>query len=627
MTTLSPANRVGGATREFVRHRGPVTAVAGIPGSRAVVSSAYDGAVARFDFGSGAVELLGYHDHLANKITVNAAGSLAASSSSDYSVNIWDLGRGSLARRLIAHSDDVEDFAFVDDHLGVSVSRDCRILVWDLDSGAVLRAIEGHEKDVLSVNCVGDQIFTSGDDMTLRVWDLRSGELLRTWGPFDQETDSCAVDPIHRRAVLGCDDGVVRIFALDSGKSVAEIAAHASGIKRVAVSPVSGDILSAAYDQRLLVWDAESLDLKAELDSRPTTWERSINWSPDGAEIIAGTFDGTVLHWDSRSGRCLGELGERGAGNACLNDVSANAAGEFATVSDDGRVRLGHFQAANATWLSDAEPTTGPVLANAVVLDDKHGLVAAGCHDQKVVLFDKLDGSLRPRWELPLGEGPINCLRVAQSRGCEGQIFAACYSGAVVCIGPEAEILSRARPHDGAVKALRLHPEDRRGVSCCAGGSLRSWNFAGEILHDFPGHLAIVDDVDIDPSGKLIASVSRDFTMNVYDLSEGRLLRSFSLGRRSPKAVCFFDSDSVIVSNYWGSLTRFDWRGDTVVSRCIAENGISSLSRAGDHLIAVSYDGGAYLVRPSDLRVVGELRGMRQRLVPSPLITPAAVEA
>ena len=131
------------------------------------------------------------------------------------------------------------------------------------------------------------------------------------WGPFENETDSCAIDPIHRRVVLGCDDGVIRVFDIDSSDAVAEIAAHASGIKKVATSPVNGDILSAAYDQKILVWDAEDFSRKVDLERKATTWERSFNWAPDGQRILAGTFDGTALVWDAASGRCLDEVGER----------------------------------------------------------------------------------------------------------------------------------------------------------------------------------------------------------------------------------------------------------------------------------------------------------------------------
>ncbi len=608
----------------FVRHRGPVTCVAGIPGTNAAISSAYDGAVAYVDFASGQVELLGYHDHLVNRIRVNRDGTRAASSSSDYSVYIWNLTTRTRERVLLGHSDDVEDFAFVDDHTGVSVSRDWRIIVWNLDNGAIRRIIEGHEKDVLSVVCAGNRIYTSGDDMTLRVWDLDSGELVTMWGPFENETDCCAIDPQRHRAILGCDDGVIRIFDTQRGNTVAEIPAHRSGIKMVATSPVSGDILSAAYDQRILVWNANDFELKLELESKPSTWERSFNWSPDGERIMAGTFDGTQLVWDAASGRCLDEIGEREAGNACLNDVSANQAGQLATVSDDGFVRLGRLTPDDSQWLEQIEPRSGRMLANAVTLDDLSGLVVSGAHNQKLHLFEHQFDRLANEVEVHLGEGPINCVRVAHHPGYEAQVFAACYSGAIVRVDRTGEILGKVRVHDGAVKALRLHPQATVGVSCCADGTLCSWSFDGEQLTDYPGHMAIVDDVDVSPSGDLITSVSRDFTAKVYDFASGKLLHSFSLGRRSPKAVCFYDDRTIIVTNYWGALLRIDLQDQSIATRSIAENGISSASRSGDYLVAVSYDGAAYLVDPRTLEVVNTLRSMTQRLEPSAMIPPPA---
>ena len=118
--------------QKYCRHRGPVTCVAGIPGKHAAVSSAYDGSVAYVDYDRGTMELLGYHDHLVNRITVNACGTIAASASSDYTIHLWDLQTRQLIRILRGHSDDVEDFAFANSDYGVSVGRDWRILVWGL---------------------------------------------------------------------------------------------------------------------------------------------------------------------------------------------------------------------------------------------------------------------------------------------------------------------------------------------------------------------------------------------------------------------------------------------------------------------------------------------------------------
>jgi len=610
----------------FDRHRGPVTCVTGIPGRCAAVSSGYDSAVGIVDLEHDAIALLGYHRHLVNRVVVNPSGTLAASCSSDYTVCLWDLDRLKPVKLLQGHWDDVEDFAFVDDKTGISVSRDRRIFIWNLETGAIRRTLDDHQRDVLSVEYAKDKIYSAGDDMTLRQWDLETGELLRTWGPFEVETDTCSIDPLYDRVVLGCDDGNIRIFDCDTGKSIRQIDAHRSGIKKVAVSPLTGDILSAGYDQRILVWDAVSFDFKLELENHTATWERSLNWAPDGDSILAGTFDGTILRWTARDGRLVAEITGDAipASNACMNDVSALLNGVTATVSDDGYIRTAQLATAGSEWRQSVVPHSGRVLMNAVCLvgtgseEGPDGLLLAGAHDQKLHLFKVSDGRLYDETELVLDEGPINCIRVAQTRTGPGDIFVACYSGVVVRVMLDKVrglvINRRLSIHDGAVKSVRIHPRQEYGVSAAADGSMYAWDFDGNICSRFAGHTAIIDDVDFDPTGHCLASVSRDFTVNVYDSDRGRILHAVLLGRRSPKCVLFWDKNTIVVGNYWGDLWRVELPQERVTAFRIGANGISSLSRCGDHIAAVSYDGSLCLVDPADMSVISRIRAMHQKL-------------
>jgi WD40 repeat protein len=602
------------AGSSWTRHRGPVTCAAAIPGTQKVITSAYDGAVGLFDRVSSEVHLLGYHDHLVNRVTVNAAGTQAATSSSDYNIILWDLDTMRPIRTLRGHSDDVEDFAFIDHRTGASVSRDWRVLLWDLETGAVTRILDRHQKDVLSVSYHNGKLFTSGDDMTLRVWDVQTGEQLTVWGPFESETDTSAIDPLRGRAVLGCDDGYLRIFDITTGDTISEIHAHCSGIKKVAVCPETGDIVSAAYDQKIIIWDGNDLKKRVQLESRPALWERSINWS-DATAILAGTFDGTVLVWDASTGKCTEEIGDSDEikGNACFNEASAGANGDFAAVSDDGYVRLGRLTEGNARWTAKNEPATGRVLMNAVTFDERSGLVVCGAHNHTLYFFDKTGDTLINERAIRLGEGPINSIRVAHQPGYENVVFAGCYSGAIVCASSAGTIRHKFRVHENAVKALRLHPSKPLGTSCSADGVLATWDLEGNLLHELLGHTAIIDDVDIDPTGRFIASTGRDFTLKVYEVESARMCHSVSLGRRSPKALCFFDARTVVVSNYWGELIKVTLDDGRVVHRTIAGNGISSVNRCGNNIIATSYDGAIYLVCVDDLTIVENLREMIQR--------------
>jgi WD40 repeat protein len=606
--------KLSGERTAWTRHRGPVTGVVSIPGTCWAVTSAYDGAVGLFDLATGAVELLGYHDHLVNRVVVRDDGAKAASCSSDYSIHIWDVGSRRRERVLLGHSDDVEDFVFVDAETGVSASRDRRIIVWNLSTGAIRRVLAGHEKDVLAVVAAAGKVYSSGDDKTLRVWDLETGAQESMWGPFENETDTCAIDLRRNRAVLGCDDGCIRVFDASTGELKQMIEAHSSGIKKVAVSPTSGDLLSAAYDQKIIVWDSGTFARKVTLEKSPSTWERSLTWSPDGTEILAGTFDGTVLLWDAVTGELEREIGEKGAepGNPCFNDIAVSSEGRITAVSDDGFVRVVRLSEDEDCWTEKVEPRHGRVLMNAVTASDACSLVVAGCHDHTVLIFKCTAHGLSDEIGVPLDEGPINSLRVASHAGYRCEVFAACYSSRIVRVSPSGEVRARIQVHEGAVKSLRLHPRETIGVSCGADGLLLSWTFEGELLERFLGHTAIINDVDLDPAGRRLASVSRDFTVKIFDVATGRLEHSIPIGRKSLKSVCFWDDETVLIGDYWGGLIRVDLAKETSRRAVVASNGISALARSGQHVAATSYDGAIYLVRP-DLTVVRTLRAMRQK--------------
>ena len=71
---------------------------------------------------------------------------------------------------------------------------------------------------------------------------------------------------------------------------------------------------------------------------------------------------------------------------------------------------------------------------------------------------------------------------------------------------------------------------------------------------------------------------------------------------------------TVIVGNYWGYLMRVDLASGKVTRARISQNGISSVCRGGEHVMASSYDGRIYLVEPSGLELAGSLTAMTQRV-------------
>jgi WD40 repeat protein len=124
--------------------------------------------------------------------------------------------------------------------------------VWDLDSGELLRTLEGHAKSVeaVAVSPDGRRAVSASRDNTLRVWDLDSGELLRTLEGHAESVQAVAVSPDGRRAVSASRDNTLRVWDLDSGETLATFAADYP-LNCCYISPQSGTLVAGDSSGRV----------------------------------------------------------------------------------------------------------------------------------------------------------------------------------------------------------------------------------------------------------------------------------------------------------------------------------------------------------------------------------------
>jgi WD40 repeat protein len=164
----------------------------------------------------------------------------------------------------------------------------------------------------MSVTPDGRRAVAGGESFAASVWDLNTGSVVATLGPFGQPgsggVTSAAIHPDGSKVAVRiiADEPRVAIVALD-GSVLAEFAFEppATSAGHIAFSP-DGSLL-AAGGSRLKVFDTESWTPLWEVEEVEAHdgGVFHLDFSPDSRSIVTTGPDGFVRLWDARDGSLL----------------------------------------------------------------------------------------------------------------------------------------------------------------------------------------------------------------------------------------------------------------------------------------------------------------------------------
>ena len=159
---------------------------------------------------------------------------------------------------------------------------------------------------VLSVRWAPGGLFclTGASDRTVRLWNPRSGLLVKTYTALGAEVrDACSAPDRGSIAACGGDRQVV-LFDVPSAAVLRRFPGHeARGVNSVAFAGPGGAVLvSGGYDRAVRVWDCRSRSA-APVQTFAAFRDSVTSVVADGPEIVAGSVDGTVRSFDARLGR------------------------------------------------------------------------------------------------------------------------------------------------------------------------------------------------------------------------------------------------------------------------------------------------------------------------------------
>ena len=208
-----------------------------------------------------------------------------------------------LLHRLEGHGANVYALAF--DPQGETLASggdDGNVKLWDVRSGAFLRTFGsgGPTIRAAAFDPLGRSLASVGDDRTLRVWDLRTHQLV-TVLEFAERLHSLAFHPTGSWLVAGGDGGhLLSIRMTPSPKVLAELNEQAAEIYGLGFDP-SGETLAAGLNRTIALYDFPAGRRLRMLEGHESG-VGGVAFDPRGQTLASASTDGTVRLWDFRTG-------------------------------------------------------------------------------------------------------------------------------------------------------------------------------------------------------------------------------------------------------------------------------------------------------------------------------------
>lgn len=165
----------------------------------------------------------------------------------------WKYGRHSI-KIFKGHTDGVLCLAF-DDTLLATGSYDSTIKIWDIDTGEVLRTLTGHTMGVKCLRFDQSKLVSGSLDGTVKMWNMKTGQVIRTFPGHDGAVSSVDFDAMILAS--GSEDKTVRVRNFRTCSRVV-LRGHTDWVNSVKVHAASQTLFSASDDNTVRMWDLEA---------------------------------------------------------------------------------------------------------------------------------------------------------------------------------------------------------------------------------------------------------------------------------------------------------------------------------------------------------------------------------
>ena len=250
------------------------------------------------------------------------------------------------SRTLVEYDNWVISVAFSPDGKYIaSGSSDNTIKIWEVKSNKLIKTFEGHDAPVVSVAFSLDGKYIASGSNTIRIWDVKTGNQIKeleghkyyevdgvSWSSDGKMLASCSF--YHKEII---------IWEVETGSPIEIFSLPKCSPSSISWSSDGKMLAFGSYNGKIIILDIEIRKLIKKFEGHTYYKVDGVSWSPDGKMLAScfsdlfGILGGTLIIWDVETGNQIKKL----EGHYLIKGVSWSPDGKMiASCSHDKTIRI-----------------------------------------------------------------------------------------------------------------------------------------------------------------------------------------------------------------------------------------------------------------------------------------------